>query len=231
MAATRPTEMALPDKATVIDRVRKADYAWMFEELFCSGTFDEIDAGYEYVTDAIAAFESTEVFHTFSSKFDAYLRGEAQLSEQEALGFELFKDETKGSCIGCHAGNPDSEDPSDWLFTDFTYDNLGVPRLAEADRPDPKLDPPDRQAADSEPSREWRAIVGSQHVGQSELTKQAVEDFSARELVWMLQCFATEQVSTESVRHRERITLGSALQLEPSLEVSGPHGVGRILSR
>ena len=30
--------------------------------------------------------------------------------------------------MACHAGEKDSKNPRDWLFTDFTYDNLGTPR-------------------------------------------------------------------------------------------------------
>jgi cytochrome c peroxidase len=53
------------------------------------------------------------------------LKGEAELSGQEALGLELF--EGKAMCSQCHPSQPgpNGEPP---LFTDFTYDNLGVPR-------------------------------------------------------------------------------------------------------
>ena len=109
----------------------------MFEALYGVSAWDEVATAYRHVTDAIAAFEQTDTFNPFSSKFDGFLRGEVQLSEQETQGFELFKDETKANCIACHVGDPDSKDPRDWLFTDFTYDNLGVPR--NTDIPDNKL--------------------------------------------------------------------------------------------
>jgi cytochrome c peroxidase len=131
MPFLNPREMALPDKAAVIARVRMADYAPAFSALFGVGALDDVDAAYDHVTQAIAAFERTEAFSPFSSKFDAVLQGKAEFSEPEALGFALFKDDEKGNCIACHAGDPESQDPHDWLFTDFTYDNLGVPRESE----------------------------------------------------------------------------------------------------
>ncbi len=64
------------------------------------------------------------------------LEGRESFTALEAKGFELFKDSEKGNCLACHAGNVDSQKPQEWLFTDFTYDNLGVPR--NKDIPDNK---------------------------------------------------------------------------------------------
>jgi cytochrome c peroxidase len=100
----------------------------MFEPLFGPDPFGNVELAYQHLTDAIAAYERTDRFNPFSSKFDAFLRAQTQLSEQEQRGFELFKNPEKANCIACHLGNASSTDPRDWLFTDFTYDNLGVPR-------------------------------------------------------------------------------------------------------
>ena len=53
----------------------------------------------------------------------------AALSEAEARGLSLFNDPNKGNCAACHpsAVGADGSPP---MFTDFTYDNLGVPRNA-----------------------------------------------------------------------------------------------------
>jgi cytochrome c peroxidase len=126
-----PREMALSDKADLVERVRRADYAKMFDFLFGSDALGAVEQGCDQVTQAIAAFERTPAFAPFSSKFDAYLRGDSALSEQEALGFELFKDKNKGNCLECHVGDADSADPQAWLFTNFTYDVVGVPRNTE----------------------------------------------------------------------------------------------------
>lgn len=123
-----PREMAMPSKASVIERIREADYSPLFEQVFGAGILDDVDRAYESMTLAIEAFEQTQLFHPFSSKFDAVLRGEARFTRQEERGFALFKDPDKGNCIACHVGDESSTDPADWLFTDFTFDNLGVPR-------------------------------------------------------------------------------------------------------
>ena len=44
------------------------------------------------------------------------------------FGADVFADPKQGNCLACHIGKPDSKDPTDWIFTDFTYDALGVPR-------------------------------------------------------------------------------------------------------
>jgi cytochrome c peroxidase len=134
-----PREMNNPDKAAVVAKIAAGAYGDLFRAAYGQGALDDPDAAYELVGRAIAAFEVTPRFHPFSSRFDAYLRGEAQLSDQEARGFALFKDPEKGNCIACHAGNVDSRNPSDWLFTDFTFDALGLPRNASLpDNDDPK---------------------------------------------------------------------------------------------
>jgi cytochrome c peroxidase len=133
-----PREMALPDHASVIERIRVASYAPLFRSVYGFHALDDVEEAYDHLADAIAAFERTSVFAPFSSKFDAYLRGCSQLTDAEARGFALFTDPEKGNCIACHAGDVDSRDPRDWLFTDFTYDNLGVPRNSDIpDNDDP----------------------------------------------------------------------------------------------
>ena len=80
------------------------------------------------LTSALYAYEATERFAPFSSRFDDYLRGKARLTPIEARGFALFTNPKEGNCIACHVGKTDSKDPTDWIFTDFTYDALGAPR-------------------------------------------------------------------------------------------------------
>ena len=126
-----PREMAMPSKASVVERIEQAEYASDFQQVFGAEIFDDVDRAYTAMTLAIEAFEQTPIFSPFSSKFDAVLRGEARFSREEARGFALFKDPEKGNCIACHVGDETSRDPAAWLFTDFTYDNLGVPRNAQ----------------------------------------------------------------------------------------------------
>lgn len=123
-----PGEMNNPDAAAVVKKVEAGAYASLVREVYGADAFADVDRAYDAFAQAISAFEHTKRFQPFSSKFDDYLRGKAKLSTKEARGFALFKDPEKGNCVGCHAGDVKSNNPEDWLFTDFTYDNIGVPR-------------------------------------------------------------------------------------------------------
>ena len=123
-----PVEMNNPSIEAVVAKVKAGPYAALVTELYGSHVFDDPKAAMTKLADAIFRYESSARFAPFSSKFDDYLRGKAKLSPQERRGFKLFTDKTKGNCISCHAGQVDSKDPSDWIFSDFTYDALGVPR-------------------------------------------------------------------------------------------------------
>ncbi len=122
-----PLEMANHDKRSVVEKVRRAAYSPEFEKVFGKGALDDTDAAYERIAEALAAFERTPQFSPFSSKYDAYLAGKAKLSKQEMRGLRLFEAEDKGNCAACHISKPGPTDELP-LFTDFTYDNLGVPR-------------------------------------------------------------------------------------------------------
>ncbi len=143
-------EQALPDSACVVyrvcDPVEPADYPVSFEEVWGTGTCDiawpaDIDAvcategvlaslsaadratsdmAYDQIALSIAAYEASPEVNAFSSKFDFTKLGKVKLSKEEQAGFALFNG--KGKCRLCHPGN--GQRP---LFTDFTFDNLGVP--------------------------------------------------------------------------------------------------------
>jgi cytochrome c peroxidase len=123
-----PVEMNNPSKAAVVAKVREGAYADLARSVFGKDVFDNSDAAFDSLMKAIAAFEKTQAFHPFSSRFDAVLRGQAKFTPLEAKGFGLFKNPRKGNCLACHVGEPKSRDPKDWLFTDFTFDTLGAPR-------------------------------------------------------------------------------------------------------
>jgi len=125
-----PVEMAMPSKAAVVERLREAPYAGLFEAVFGAGVFNDVDRAYERMTFALEQYQrEDEEFAAFTSKYDAYLAGRARLTPQEARGLALFEDEAKGNCAACHPSRPANGVPP--LFTDFTYDALGVPRNPE----------------------------------------------------------------------------------------------------
>ena len=122
-----PVEMANPDKATVIKDIRKSAYVALFRQVYGPDSLNDVEQAYEFVADAIAAFENTHQFNAFTSKYDDYLAGKVKLTRQEQRGLKLYEAEDKGNCAACHPLWPDENDGTPPLFTDFTYDNLGVP--------------------------------------------------------------------------------------------------------
>jgi cytochrome c peroxidase len=123
-----PVEMNNPSIEAVVEKVKTGDYAHLAVAVFGKDAFNDPKTAMTNLASAIFAYEATPRFAPFSSKFDDYLRGKAKLTPVEARGFELFTNPKKGNCIACHVGNQESKDPTDWIFTDFTYDALGVPR-------------------------------------------------------------------------------------------------------
>lgn len=115
-----PIEMGNADAAAVVAKVRVAPYADLFRRTFGPTSLDgDDDAAFDALAQAIAAFERRPEFAPASSKYDAYVAGKAELTAAEARGLDLFNDEKKGNCAACHPPP---------AFTDFTYDNLGIPK-------------------------------------------------------------------------------------------------------
>jgi cytochrome c peroxidase len=122
-----PLEQNNPNAKFVVDRVAQSSYAYLFEQAWGLGSLNRKDVlgTYEQIARSIAAYERSAEVNPFSSKFDYYLKGQATLTAQEADGLALF--EGKAMCSACHlsAPGPNGEPP---LFTDFTYDNIGLPK-------------------------------------------------------------------------------------------------------
>ncbi len=125
-----PLEMGNPDTITIVKSLRKLDYADLFTEVFGPGALAEPVQTFTFMLEAIVAYEQTREVSPFNSKYDLWLKGEAELTESEMLGLQLFLAEEKGNCAACHPNFPSIEGAGP-LFTDYTYDNLGVPRNPE----------------------------------------------------------------------------------------------------
>ena len=123
-----PLEMNNPSADAVVEKVKIAAYATMMVAVFGPDAFADPKVAFQRISQSLFAYEATERFAPFASKFDDYLRGTAKLTPIEARGLALFVDPKRGNCLACHAGKTDSKDPTDWLLTDFTYDALGAPR-------------------------------------------------------------------------------------------------------
>jgi cytochrome c peroxidase len=123
-----PAEQALPDSTALVNLVCGGAYGPSFRKAWGRQACRDVDQGYADIARSILAYESSRQVNRFSSKFDAYLAGKARLTPAEKLGLALFTG--KAHCANCHTATPGpaGEPP---LFTDFTYDNLGVPRNPE----------------------------------------------------------------------------------------------------
>lgn len=150
-----PVEQALPDSACVVYRActaPKSEYVVSVEDVWGQGTcpsptawpadvatqcstgtgsvgLGESDraksnATYDKLALSIAAYEGSTEVNAFNSKYDLSLKGQAKLTQQERLGFALFQG--KGQCKLCHLTSGKQA-----LFTDYTFDNLGIPKNPE----------------------------------------------------------------------------------------------------
>jgi cytochrome c peroxidase len=123
-----PFEMANADPAEVVAKVRRAPYAQMLRAAFAAEIFDNTEAAFAAILRAFEAYEQEwREFYPYSSKYDAYLAGEAKLSDAEARGLALFNDESKGNCASCHPSERGG-DGTPPQFTDAGLVALGVPR-------------------------------------------------------------------------------------------------------
>lgn len=125
-----PLEMALPDKEAVRQRLlENANYGYAFKGLFGAGVLDAPDTAYTALTQALAAFERTEFFSPFDSKYDRYLRKEYTPTEAETLGMTLFFSNQFANCNQCHQLQARPELPFE-TFSSYKYRNIGVPMNA-----------------------------------------------------------------------------------------------------
>jgi len=120
-----PAEHSVPDALTVLKIIEKSKYISLWKKVWKENlrysTLEEINLNFDRIGLAIAAYEGSSEVNQFSSKFDYYLKSLVELTSEEASGLELFN----SKCASCHISESIGETPP--LFTDFTFDNLGVP--------------------------------------------------------------------------------------------------------
>ncbi len=142
-----PLEQNMPDKKSIILKVQKSEYAALFEKVWGKGSLadgKDPDITYEQIARSIVAYERSPEVNPFNSKFDGFWRkakaaglkvesidesnwkkySNLGLDTTELQGMALFN--SKGLCANCHVLTSVEGKPP--LFTDFTYDNLGIPK-------------------------------------------------------------------------------------------------------
>jgi cytochrome c peroxidase len=125
-----PAEMANTSPAALVERLRKASYARRFDQLFGSGALSDPGSAMQRIAAAVAAYQRSEEFSPFSSKFDAVMEGRATFDASEARGYEAFRDRNRGNCVECHSLGDNRGRRA--LFTDFSGHNLGLPANRES---------------------------------------------------------------------------------------------------
>ncbi|MES2626919.1 MAG: cytochrome c peroxidase [Pseudomonadota bacterium] len=122
-----PDEMAMPDSSLVQQRLKEnMNYGYAFKDLFGDDVLDDPKAAFAGMQESIAAFESTEFFSPFDSRYDRYLRGEYTPTEQETLGMTLFFSNQFANCNKCHQLQTLPESKLE-TFSNYRYHNIGVP--------------------------------------------------------------------------------------------------------
>jgi cytochrome c peroxidase len=149
-----PVEQNMPSKEAVCRKVKKSKYADLFEEVWGPGALDCSAAGvatmYDRIGLSIAAYEGSPEVSPFSSKFDLYwmlcldagndptdcglaegdkavLDPESVLSDQEFDGLIEYGE----YCAPCHVSHIPGPGALPPLFTDFSFENIGVPKNPE----------------------------------------------------------------------------------------------------
>ena len=144
-----PAEQALPDNACVVYFVCTSTYGALMDAVYpdacdinwpadvdtqCAPPGDMVyldetnaelvETAYDEIALSIADYEASSEVNAFTSKYDAYLAGQTKLTTMEKDGLKLFNG--KGKCSRCHTSKEKQGQAP--LFTDYSFDNLGVPR-------------------------------------------------------------------------------------------------------
>ena len=164
-----PLEQAVANAQVLCVKVKKSDYAGLFEAVWGAGSLNcakDVNGVYERIGRSVAAYERSPEVNPFTSKFDLFwdhAKGAGKdvtkikcgmggggmggamgcpgggsdpnrwmvyrnlgLTDAELQGLAVFNDPNRANCASCHSLEPGSDGYP--LFTDFGYDNLGIPK-------------------------------------------------------------------------------------------------------
>lgn len=114
--------------AGVARAARQSESAQLLRDALGEHALDKDDDAFAAVVHALGAFEQGyDEFNPYTSKYDAYLTGQAKLSARELRGLSLFEDENKGNCAQCHLSGRTLDGGAPAL-SDYGLIALGVPR-------------------------------------------------------------------------------------------------------
>jgi cytochrome c peroxidase len=140
-----PVEMGL-SPAEVVAQVEIANYAPLFLTVYPDTDWNNVPETYNNIARAIAAYERSTAVTRFTSKFDLFWNAcvtaginvsdinestdlstlpAGILSTGELKGLALFNG--KAGCAACHVSADFEPGVVPPLFTNYTYDNIGIP--------------------------------------------------------------------------------------------------------
>ncbi|MDB5856785.1 MAG: putative di-heme cytochrome c peroxidase [Ramlibacter sp.] len=125
-----PHEMANASAAEVAAKLRKTAYTALFQQAFGADALADGNTAFRLATQALQAFQLEDPsFHPYDSKFDRYAANKTggALTAAEVRGLKVFSDPDRGNCASCHYQGA-GLNGSSALFTDFSYQAIGVPR-------------------------------------------------------------------------------------------------------
>jgi cytochrome c peroxidase len=125
-------EMANASGDDVVRKIQASAYADLFRQAFGTTAFDDPAAAFGNALKALQAYQlEDKSFHPYSSKFDLYAGNKigGTLTAAETRGLKVFANPQTGNCASCHYQGA-GLNGSSALFTDFSYEAIGVPRNA-----------------------------------------------------------------------------------------------------
>ncbi len=130
------------DPSLVVAKVAAGPFADQFRAIFGPDAFVQpTEVVYHNIADAIAEFEKSPEVSPFSSKYDAWRAGKAELTESELNGLRLMTGTwsgrpdgaafvTNSHCAECHM-IPSVPSVGQDIWTSTCYQNIGVPKNAD----------------------------------------------------------------------------------------------------
>jgi cytochrome c peroxidase len=146
-----PLEQALTSPEELCNKVKAGSYTALFNQVWGAGALDCTKAGavYDQIGKSVASYERSWEVNPYSSKFDLFWdKAKSKrldvtkittgnytkyrnlgLTDTELYGLAMFNTPTYANCASCHSLQPGSKGYP--LFTDYSYDNLGMPKNPE----------------------------------------------------------------------------------------------------
>ena len=116
-------EMNNTSHTMIANKIRNLEYFNDFTAIY--GSTNDDNELLSQFANAVATYEKSREVNSFTSKFDYYSKGTVEFTQDEKDGLAIFTG--KAQCANCHIVDAD-ENTGKVLFTDFTYDNIGVPK-------------------------------------------------------------------------------------------------------